>query len=87
MKNFYTKLLIDATERGINLLNKEIDCVLLRAWQDYTVSVLDLICKKHDMKYNIQYIDYSINIANLKPCKQTRIVRGHAGRNESCKDW
>lgn len=70
MYNSDFQILIQVVEKGISLLKKDVDKELLKAWSDYTISTLEIICKNKNTNILIDYLTFLISISNLTPYEQ-----------------
>ena len=55
-RNESSNLLADAAQKGIALLNKQIDYQLLNAFQNYIISVLNIVSQKMGIDYISFYL-------------------------------
>lgn len=71
-KNESSNLLADAAQKGIALLNKQIDYQLLNAFQNYIISVLNIVSLKMGIDYISFYNQFNLSISNLLPYDQVK---------------
>lgn len=71
-KNESSNLLADAAQKGIALLNKQIDYQLLNAFQNYIISVLNIVSQKMGIDYISFYNQFNLSISNLLPYDQVK---------------
>lgn len=62
-KNDSSNLLADAAQKGIALLNKQIDYQLLNAFQNYIISVLNIVSQKMGIDYISFYNQFNLSIS------------------------
>ena len=71
-KNESSNLLADAAQKGIALLNKQIDYQLLNAFQNYIISVLNLVSQKMGRDYISFYNQFNLSISHITPYEQVK---------------
>ena len=71
-RNESSNLLADAAQKGIALLNKQIDYQLLNAFQNYIISVLNIVSQKMGIDYISFYNQFNLSINNLLPDDQVK---------------
>lgn len=71
-RNESSNLLADAAQKGIALLNKQIDYQLLNAFQSYILSVLNLVSQKMGMDYISYYNQFNLSISHIPPYEQVK---------------
>lgn len=71
--NFASKSLFEVIDRGINLMSKNVDNNLLQAWQDYVMSVLNMISNRYGLNIYTNYLQFRLSIMNLPPYEQLKL--------------
>lgn len=71
--NFASKSLFEVIDRGIDLMSKNIDYNLLQAWQDYVMSVLNMISNRYGLNIYTNYLEFRLSIAHLSPYEQLNL--------------
>ena len=66
------KIIIDVANKGIDLLNKEIDYTLLNAYQNYIISILNIVSNNMKTNYEEQYCRFNLYINYLTPYEQLK---------------
>lgn len=68
--NFASRSLFEAIDKGIDLMSKKVDNNLLQAWQEYVMSVLNMISNRYGLNIYSYYLQFRLSIANLPPYEQ-----------------
>ena len=71
--NFASKSLFEVIDRGIDLMSKNIDYNLLQAWQNYVISVLNMISNRYGLNIYTNYLQFISSIINLPPYEQLKL--------------
>ncbi len=59
-------------DRGIDLMKKNVDYTLLKAWQDYSRAILEIVCRSCDKSIYLDYLSFLITISSLSPYDQLK---------------
>lgn len=71
--NFASKSLFEVIDRGINLMSTNVDNNLLQAWQDYAMSVLNMISNRYGLSVYSYYLQFRLSITHLTPYEQLKL--------------
>lgn len=71
-RNENSNLLADAANKGIALLDKQVDYQLLIAFQNYIISVLNLVSQKMGRDYISFYNQFNLSISHITPYEQVK---------------
>ena len=68
------RLLTEAAQKGIHLLGKKIDYPLLLAYQNYVVSILNIVSNNGNRDYIYLFNQFSLSISYLAPYEQVKNI-------------
>lgn len=73
--NYYDnnfKFVIDAAEKGIELLYKSIDYSTLSLWQQYVQTVMNIVSKNTRNDFLKMYLEFNLSILMYSPSEQVK---------------
>lgn len=65
-------IIIEAAQKGVKLLEKDIDYLTLLVWQRYIQSVFDLIFQKSNINFCNVYSQFNLSIMMYPPYEQVK---------------